>query len=221
MRFQIENVTPAKAEKWLNKNVSNRRISDVTVNAYARDIEAGNWAVTPHAIIFNVNGDLLDGQHRLSAIVQSGKTVKMVVVRGCSHDVRKYIDRGRKRSLSDRLKMEGADGRVSLKAAVASLLVKLDRGSTREIVTGDEAVEALLSYEKEFVWLDNTSLSRGYKVAPYVAVVLWSLGGGRRGAPKQEGLQSRGACASAIASRSSMTASRAASAFVPSRRSCR
>jgi hypothetical protein len=190
MRFQIETVTPAKAEKWLQKNASNRRPSDMTIAAYARDIEAGNWELTPQAVAFNVNGDLLDGQHRLHAVIKSNKAVKMVIVRGCNHDVRKYIDRGRKRSLSDRMRMEGLEGRIALKASCSSLLVRLDRGSTRELITGDEAVETLEQYTAEFAWLDTATLSRGFKVASYVAPVMWALRLGDRVAEFHEGVQS-------------------------------
>ncbi len=76
-------VTPAMAQQWLNeKNIHNRPIYERTVEAYALDMKRGLWAFNHQGICFDEEGNLLDGQQRLSAIVLSGETVPLLVVRG-------------------------------------------------------------------------------------------------------------------------------------------
>lgn len=175
MRFQTVNVTPKMAADWLTKNASNRGLSLVRVSSYARDMKDGHWFLNPQPIIKNAKGDLLDGQHRLNAIIEADTAVKMVLATGCDHEIRKYIDRGRHRTLPDRLKMEGMEGRVVLKASIARNLVKLDRGSTRDLVTDSEATQATQKYLKQFTWMEGATLLQGMHRASYVAVILWAL----------------------------------------------
>lgn len=82
MKSKTEIITPEMAMDWLeNHNPRNRPISEPTVQVYAGDMKNGRWSLTHQGIAFNVNGDLIDGQHRLWAIVFSGKNVEMMVTR--------------------------------------------------------------------------------------------------------------------------------------------
>ena len=189
MQFKLVSVTPHMAAKWLEKNNSNRGLSAARVSAYARDMVDGNWQVTPQPIVFNVNGDLLDGQHRLNAVIECGKPIQMLIAKGCDHDIRKYIDRGRPRSLKDRLRMEGVDGNIPLKAAVARNLVLLDRGGPNIIVTDNEATAAMEKYARGFTWLESVTVSKEYRRAPFLATVVWSLPLGERVVNFHEGVQ--------------------------------
>ena len=73
-------VTPEMARRWLDSNTrSNRRPSAKTVDAYAREMAAGRWLVTHQGIAFNQAGELVDGQHRLLAIIEADVNVLMMV----------------------------------------------------------------------------------------------------------------------------------------------
>jgi hypothetical protein len=55
-----------------HRNSSNRPIRRNTVTKYAEDMKAGRFrAATHQTLAFDTNGNLLDGQHRLSAIAQT------------------------------------------------------------------------------------------------------------------------------------------------------
>lgn len=96
------NVSPAKAEKWLEEaNIGNRSLSIPHVERLARDMKAGAWGDTPEPIAFDSNGRLIDGQHRLAAVVKSGVTICFWVATNCHLDAQKYLDAGRRRSLAD------------------------------------------------------------------------------------------------------------------------
>ncbi len=124
---EIVEVTPQLAETWLSRNLNNRNMRRAVVDSYCRDIEAGRWRLNGETIKFGPNGVLLDGQHRLSAVVQAGATIPMVVVRNLSDDVMATVDVGAKRSYADALKLAGEDNTPTL-AAVVRRAVLWERG---------------------------------------------------------------------------------------------
>jgi hypothetical protein len=124
---EIVDVSPELAESWLSKNPNNRNLRRSVVDGYARDMSAARWAHNGETVKFAADGHLFDGQHRLNAIIVSGATVPMVVVRGLSPDVMPTVDAGAKRSYSDALKLQGEDNTSTL-AAVARRAVMWERG---------------------------------------------------------------------------------------------
>lgn len=103
----LTDITPELAEELLAQNHRNRTIRTSTVNAYARDMSNGKWQVTGECLKIAPNGDLIDGQHRLWAVVYSGVTVPMFVARGIHADAQKVLDTGVGRSAADMLAMAG------------------------------------------------------------------------------------------------------------------
>ena len=94
-RIEIKTVTPEMAKKWLALNCkTNRKISIRTVEAYAREIKAGRWQLTHQAIAFNQTGELIDGQHRLSAVVLAKKAIKAYISTGLPLEYNAPIDQG-------------------------------------------------------------------------------------------------------------------------------
>lgn len=120
---EIYTVTPAVAKRWLSRNVRNRSVRQDDVDAYARDMAAGNWHVTGEAIKFDTNGALADGQHRLHAVIKSGVSIQILVVRGVEPDAQKHMDTGAKRSAGDALTLAG-EKNATILAAIASLAIK-------------------------------------------------------------------------------------------------
>ena len=66
----------------------------------ADDMRAGRFVVTHQAIAFDAKGNLIDGQHRLRAVIMSGVTVTMQVAFDCEIGVGAPIDIGIRRSTS-------------------------------------------------------------------------------------------------------------------------
>lgn len=113
MEVAIENVTPTKATAWLNGNKQNRRLRDGIVEKYAADMAAGRWTTCPTPISFYEDGDLADGQHRLWAIVESGKAQRFPIARGLKREDGLNIDTGLGRSLVDAGRISGRDTGLS------------------------------------------------------------------------------------------------------------
>lgn len=105
----VIDVTPEQAKKWLANNTQNRALNRKRVAALATEMREGRWKLTHQGIAFGPTGVLLDGQHRLAAIVASGVAVKMLVTTGLD-DVFSCIDTGVIRTAAQ---MQSRDGRKS------------------------------------------------------------------------------------------------------------
>lgn len=82
MKLSIELITPKLADEYLARNTNNyRKINHANVKKYAEDMKEGKWEENAEPISFSPSGVLLNGQHRLAAIVKSGVSVNMVVAR--------------------------------------------------------------------------------------------------------------------------------------------
>ncbi len=98
------------AQKMLNLNVRNRRQRRAAVEYLKHQILNGEWREDhPQPVVFSDLGRLIDGQHRLQAIVESNldgaRAVIMRVETGARDDVREYLDTGVPRSLDDRVEL--------------------------------------------------------------------------------------------------------------------
>ena len=105
MNSTIRTVTPEDAQKILRGNTINRTIRASWVSTLARAIKAGDWNTTHQGIAIATDGTLLDGQHRLMAIIEANKAVKMMVTTGMDRDVFRHIDGGKSRATKDRIKL--------------------------------------------------------------------------------------------------------------------
>lgn len=119
-------VTPEMAAAWLLRNAKNRKISPGQVEMLTEDLKAGRWLYDANPIRFNVNGELVDGQHRLSAIAQSGLKADCLVAWGLPENANKNIDSGRARTTKDVLTMRGGVANPLHVAAVAKLASSWD-----------------------------------------------------------------------------------------------
>lgn len=115
-------IAPALAAEMLTANSVNRKVRPRLVRTYAEDMRQGLWRSTGEAIKVSRSGSLLDGQHRLSAIVESGKTIEMLVVSGLADDTQELMDQGAARVAADALAMHGFQN-VTLAAGVARWLL--------------------------------------------------------------------------------------------------
>ena len=99
----VGDISPAMASSWLSHNRNNRRLNKKIVKKYERIIRNGQWRTTHQGIAFFTNGNIADGQHRLTAIVNTGITVRMMVVVGIALEDAFAIDNVNPRSAHDRL----------------------------------------------------------------------------------------------------------------------
>lgn len=99
MRHEIVTVTPELASEWLSKpSPRQRSAARTTVATYARAMSEGRWIEpTTDPIAFTADGLLLNGQHRLLAVIRSGVTLEMLIALEVAEALFGVIDQGRKR----------------------------------------------------------------------------------------------------------------------------
>jgi len=105
---EIEEITPDDAKQMLGVNHANRRLIDAGVERLKGIIERGEWMEdSTDGIGLDLDGGVVNGQHRLTAIMESGITVRALVVRNVRPEVIKVIDQGLPRNLAQILQMTG------------------------------------------------------------------------------------------------------------------
>lgn len=122
---QIETITPAIAQEWLDnkRKLDNRPISQAVVNSYADTMKNGNWLVNGEAITFDEKGNLLNGHHRLKAVIASATAIESFVVRGVDHRVFTTFDCGRNRTFGQLVTMQGEKNGNNVAAIVRTYFV--------------------------------------------------------------------------------------------------
>lgn len=126
-RVELTFVTPALAREMLTRNTRNRNMRARGVDRMARSMTNGLWMFTHQGIAFDWNDDLLDGQHRLQAIVKSGRGQWMIVVYDLNPDIMPVIDGVQKRGAGDALRWAGFTNANDL-AAMAKIVLSFDGG---------------------------------------------------------------------------------------------
>lgn len=107
IKTTMEFVTPEMARKYLGSNHTyNRKKYRNEIEKMARSITAGNWVPTHQGIAFS-GETLIDGQHRLEAIILAGTGAYLQVSRGVCEEAMLIVDSGRTRSASDHMHITG------------------------------------------------------------------------------------------------------------------
>lgn len=139
-------ITPQMAKDWLEKSDPNYRPLDVNrITQYCRSMREGKWSYTGESIKLNCDGSVVDGQHRLHAVVQTGISIVSEVIEGIV-DI-DDIDTGKPRKLSDVLRVKGYVNVNVLAASLARLYEYSENRSADNVhATG---VSVLLQFLKQ------------------------------------------------------------------------
>ncbi len=141
---EVLTVTPDIAVSWLEANKGNRSVRDHVVAQYEADMRAERWEFNGDPIRFSEDGRLLDGQHRLWAIVQSETAQRFLVIRGLPDEAQITMDQGAKRDPVDQLHLVGIEVTKGVAGAARKYIqwrsgrlfgdIRKDKVSTPEIV---------------------------------------------------------------------------------------
>jgi len=139
-------ITPSLAERLLEKNINNRPFSKNNVTFLVKEMLKGNWKFGGEPIKFDSNGNLIDGQHRLKAIIDSGITCFFLVLCGLDSDVFSVLDTGRKRQGSDVLAIHGVKNSSLVSSTIKSLSLYNngcfgESGSTSRTLSNEDILE--------------------------------------------------------------------------------
>jgi len=172
MKVEMETITPAKAAKMLERNTRNRHLRPTLVSRYARDMEEGRWLKTHQGIAINCDGTLLDGQHRLAAIIESGKPQEFLVARGVPTGSQVAMDDGAGRSAPDAISLDRGVRVDALSVAIVRSIVQFAGGNNRGVSKQETA--ALLDDLREplaFIEPFVATKQRGVTASPVWASI--------------------------------------------------
>lgn len=124
---EVMTITPQDATAWLRCNKNNRPIRKRHIEFLSTEITNGNWQVNGQAIVIADDENILDGQHRLFAIIEAGKPIQSLVVYGITADAFKTIDTGAVRTGADALCLYFKDVPQYIVKAAATAVQWCDR----------------------------------------------------------------------------------------------
>jgi hypothetical protein len=145
MKSELKTITPSVAKKLLENNIGNRAINAIHVDELAKEMKSGRWKINGDTIRIGSTGRLLDGQHRLSAVVKTGITIQSWVIEGLPDDIFDTIDLVKRRSGGDTLGCLGEINAYRLNSA----LILVDKYMTgrveKSVCYSNSEVKELLS----------------------------------------------------------------------------
>lgn len=167
MNYELKTITPETAKRMLGLNVGNRAINKRHVDSLAREMQNGRWKINGDTICLN-GSKLIDGQHRLHAVVQSGVTIKSLVVEDLPSDVFDTKDVGKRRSAGDTLSVLGKRNANRLAAALVMVDKYMTGRADRNVQYSNTEVELLLGKYPDLEDHIVTSISGRMLLTPAV-----------------------------------------------------
>lgn len=122
MKIEMVRITPEIARQYLEKNTGNRKRSERAVDLLASAMLAGEWVSNGDTIGFS-GGVLIDGQHRLSAIIKSGVDIDCIVVHDLPVNAYSTKDIGKRRTIADSLQIAGEVSTMRLSSSVVTAMM--------------------------------------------------------------------------------------------------
>lgn len=173
MQISQVTMTPEWASQILERNTHNRCVRHGMVRQITRDILCGRWLLTPQTVSIASDGRLIDGQHRLMAVVQAGEAVQMMLATDCPSECFTAIDIGQSRTPGDILKIEGVSNYTHVGSIIR--LVHLYETCPGIVWVGQSATiskqEILEMYRADpDTWDAVTRLAVGFAKAPCVQI---------------------------------------------------
>ena len=146
----VEHIGPKKAKEYLDLMPHNRRQRGRVKERYIKAMAKGHWKLTGEAIKFNTRGELIDGQHRLEAIIVTGKTVEILVCRNVPPEAFMELDTGANRTPADLLTVAGYNYTSGVASAIRNItsIYQVEAGTVAPGSLGRERLEPeiLLEY---------------------------------------------------------------------------
>lgn len=146
-------VTPKMAADLIATNPKNRALKKNKINKYKMQIVTGGFECTHQGIAITEEGKLIDGHHRLTAIVETGITVRLFVVYNAKESSK--IDQGAARSDRDSMYMSGTieKGSIEYNTLVYPLtgfiVRRLFGDSTYRLISGAEKHNVYVKFQSQ------------------------------------------------------------------------
>lgn len=167
-RFELVTITPSMAMDLLEHNTLNRPLSDGHVKRIAAQIVDGKWQFNGDTIKIADTKAVVDGQHRLWAIIESKTPVVSGIVYGVPEAAFATVDTLRKnRSGADILSRHGVGVSRNTVASALTWLLRYER-------------KCLQNYREPENKIENSDIEDAWKRHPGIAKAVERCGRLRR-----------------------------------------
>lgn len=127
LQVEVKTITPEEAKNLLIKNKKNRPLNDRTVSYYADQMKRGKWKLNGEGLQFGEGGALINGQHRLQAVIKAGVPIDFLIVYNVPDEAFTTFDQQRTRTAGDIFSLEGIK-KAAVVSSMATKVVYLDKG---------------------------------------------------------------------------------------------
>lgn len=163
----IERITVTKAKQILEKNTANRSIKPMPLARLKRALEANEFYLSPDAIHIGHDGTLYNGQHRLTAVKETGKSAMFIVLKGGGKEIQDITDDGVKRQAGDVLHIAGIKNSSLAASATRLVIAYIEKSDPRRYNTSNRKVlKAYESYDGIDVSISLAAKYNSYDVVP-------------------------------------------------------
>jgi len=133
-------VTPKMAEDWLKAAGKNRNMKPSRVALYSQMVKRDEWYATCQGIGFDTRGRLIDGQHRLTAIIVADKPALLLVVRGLDPASQMVLDQPAVRQAYEQIKIARGIDVTPRHIAIAKVMMTSVRDSDAQRVARSDTL---------------------------------------------------------------------------------
>ena len=136
IEIEVRPLTKGECEKSLaNKADLQRNLKTWRQKQLASDLIEGNWWFTGAAVVYNQDGRLIDGQHRIGEWLRSEIFPDTIIVRGVRDEAYLSIDNVTPKTLADHFKYLAIKN-ANISAAIALILTRYEESTTENLKSG-------------------------------------------------------------------------------------
>jgi hypothetical protein len=160
MNIEKKLITPSIAIEMLKNNDGNRRMKMPSVYRYSQEMKNGKWKEdTGELIKISKSGKVLDGQHRLKAVIHSGVSIYFHIAYGLSDEIFDVLDTGSLRNAADSFFISGIKNSNAVPSMISlnDLLLKGAKDTNGQKNVKLSNSELLDKYNVNPIFWDNVS----------------------------------------------------------------
>jgi hypothetical protein len=178
IEVKLELVTPEIAKNYLSCNFKNNRIlRKPWVKELSLLIKKQEFNLSWDCISFDEEGILVNGQHRLNAVIEANLPAPFFIAKNLPHVAAQQGDNGKKRTQSERITVGGTVMKRQECSAIKNAICELNTAYTGTYLYGLSRYDKLITevykkHSKYFNELDKINYLRNKYTSPALAVAL-------------------------------------------------
>jgi len=166
LNVTVEVISPSSAEQYLARNFeTNRKLSPTNLAKHVSSMQKGSWLISTDCIGFDTKGRLINGQHRLTAVIQSKTSQPFIVVRNLPVQSAQVLDLGKKRMMDERLCIAGKSLSRNLCSVVRNAMTNYTDNYVGTVKFSEQpyddfVYDTFLKHSEFFTYLEELNLCK-------------------------------------------------------------